>query len=129
MESGPIVAGCAPTSWADLPGLMPKPAVEATLTAMGALRMDESVAAIEKVVRSTLGKPHEEGVTLRGRGALWCLEFADKDRLERAHAAIRDAGLLVTCTERFIRLLPAATIEPRLLQESCEKIARACAAN
>lgn len=103
-------------------------ATEATLSAMGALQMGESVAAIEKIVRSTLGELHEAHATLRGRGALWCLEFSDKNRLERAHAAIRDAGLLVTCTERFIRLLPAATIEPRMLQESCEKIARACSA-
>lgn len=102
-------------------------AVEGTLTAMGALPMAERVAAIETIVRSTLGKLQEEGATLRGRGALWCVEFGDKLRLERVHAAVRDAGLLVTSVDRFIRLLPAATIEPQLLQESCEKIARACA--
>jgi acetylornithine/LysW-gamma-L-lysine aminotransferase len=103
-------------------------AAEATLTAMASLPMAGSVAAIEKIVRSTLGDLHAAGAVLRGRGALWCLEFGDKDRLDRTHVAIREAGLLVMRTERFIRLLPAATIEPRLLQESCEKIAHACSA-
>lgn len=103
-------------------------AVEGTLTAMGTLQMGERVATIEKIVRSTLGGLQESGATLRGRGALWCLEFNDRRRMQRAHAAIREAGLLVTCADRFIRLLPAATIEAALLQESCDKIARACAA-
>jgi len=102
-------------------------AVEGTLTAMGTLPMAERVASIETIVRSALGQLQEAGATLRGRGALWCLEFDDAIRLQNVHAAVRDAGLLVTCGERFIRLLPAATIEPQLLQESCEKIARACA--
>src|SRR5258706_2352832 len=90
-------------------------AVEATLIAMGTLPMGANVAAIEKVVRAALAGVHEGGATLRGRGALWCLEFADKERLERVNVALREAGLLVTCTERFIRLLPAATMEPRRL--------------
>jgi acetylornithine/succinyldiaminopimelate/putrescine aminotransferase len=101
-------------------------AVEATLIAVGTLPMRENVAAIEKVVRSALAGVHEAGATLRGRGALWCLEFADKDRVERVNATLREADLLVTCSERFIRLLPAATMDPGLLEESCGKIARAC---
>lgn len=101
-------------------------AVEATLKVMGTLQMNERVAAIEATVRTTLDRLHERAITLRGRGALWCLEFSDRARMEAAHAAIRDAGLLVTTSDRFIRLLPAATIEPRLLEESCETIARAC---
>jgi len=102
-------------------------AVEATLTAMAALPMEERVGAIEQVVRSHLGGMVRDGATLRGRGAFWCLEFADRARMERAAAAIRAAGILATSGDRFVRLLPAATIEPALLREACEKVARACA--
>ncbi len=102
-------------------------AVEGTLEAMGKLRMAERVAAVEQAVRSTLGILSPLGITLRGRGALWCLDFEDRARMQRAFAAIREAGLLVTAGDRFIRLLPSATIEPQLLRESCEKIAAACA--
>lgn len=102
-------------------------AVEGTLTAMAALPMIAQVGAIERVVRSVLGKPHGAGPVLRGRGALWCLEFENMQRREQAHAAISAAGILVTCVDRSIRLLPAATIETQLLQEACENIARACA--
>ena len=103
-------------------------AVEGTLAAMASLRMEERVAVIETIVRSMLGNLQEKGIALRGRGALWFVEFDDKSRMARALAAIRDAGLLATGAERYIRLLPAATIEPQLLRDSCEKIAFACAA-
>ena len=46
--------------------------------------------------------------------------------VEKTGDAIRDAGMLVTSGDRFIRILPPATIEPRLLRESCEKIVSAC---
>ena len=102
-------------------------AVEATLTAMAALPMTEKVGLIEGVVRSVLGNLRPPGPVLRGRGALWCLEFENMQRREQVHAAISAAGILVTCVDRSIRLLPAATIEAQVLQESCENIARACA--
>ena len=103
-------------------------AVEGTLTAMGALAMEERVAAIEKTMRASLEAVGSRGdITLRGRGALWAIEFDDKERMRRAYAAVREAGILVTCADRFIRLLPAATIEADMLREACGKIARACA--
>ena len=103
-------------------------AVEGTLRAMQTLQMPQRVAAVEEIVRSTLGGLHGRGIALRGRGALWCLEFQDAARLRHAGDAIRAAGLLVTGGDRFMRLLPSATIEPQLLRDSCEKIAAACAA-
>jgi acetylornithine/succinyldiaminopimelate/putrescine aminotransferase len=101
-------------------------AVEGTLTAMGGLELPARVAAIEATVRAALEPVQGKGVTLRGRGALWFLEFGDRAGMQRALAAIGDAGVLVTGGERFIRLLPAATIEPSLLQEACATIAGAC---
>jgi acetylornithine/succinyldiaminopimelate/putrescine aminotransferase len=102
-------------------------AAEATLTAMAGLAMRESVAAIGELVRSRLGRLSDGGVTLRGRGAFWCLEFGERARMERAVASLRSADVLVTSGDRFIRLLPAATIDPGLLEDACEKVARACA--
>jgi acetylornithine/succinyldiaminopimelate/putrescine aminotransferase len=102
-------------------------AAEATLTAMADLPMADLVAAIEAMVRESLGPGGLEGASLRGRGALWCLEFPDRAARERAGAAILEAGILANGADRFIRLLPAATIEPARLREACARIARACA--
>jgi acetylornithine/succinyldiaminopimelate/putrescine aminotransferase len=103
-------------------------AVGATLAAMAELPMAERVAGIEAIVREELEPLRGKGITLRGRGALWCLEFFDRKRMERARDAIGEAGILVTTGERFIRILPAATIEPGLLRECSRKIAHACVA-
>jgi acetylornithine/LysW-gamma-L-lysine aminotransferase len=103
-------------------------AIEGTLEAMGGLDMARRVAAIESTVLAVLGQAHREGATLRGRGALWCLEIDGRIGLDRALGGIRDAGVLVTSAANFIRLLPAATIDLEQLEASCQKIARACAA-
>jgi acetylornithine/succinyldiaminopimelate/putrescine aminotransferase len=66
-------------------------AVEGTLTAMASLPMGERVSSIEAIVRSALGELQETGATLRGRGALWCVEFGDRICMENAHVAIRDS--------------------------------------
>lgn len=102
-------------------------AIEGTLDAMAAIPMRERVAAIDTRVRTGLARL-PAGVTLRGHGALWCLDLGDRERMQRVHAAMRAEGLLVTCGDRFIRLLPAVTIEASLLDECCEAIRRACAA-
>lgn len=103
-------------------------AVEATLTAMAGLPMAARVAAIETTVLAMHGALRAAGVTLRGRGALWCIEFADPSGCRNAHAALRAAGVLVSCTDRAIRLVPATTIDAVLLQEACQKIVQACTA-
>ena len=101
-------------------------AVEGTLTAMGQLDMSKQVRSIEETVRSTLGSLQDVGTTLRGSGALWCLELGERTRPEPVFASIREAGLLVTTAGRSIRLLPAATIETKVLREACEQIAARC---
>ena len=69
-----------------------------------------------------------EGVSLRGRGALWCVELAEPFDLPQALAAIRAAGILVTSTGRSIRLLPGALMPEALLDQACAGIAAACLA-
>ena len=100
-------------------------AIEGTLTAMGQLDMRRLVSGIEDTVRSALAPTRDVGATLRGRGALWCLELDAGIDFDAALGRIRDAGLLVTSAGNFIRLLPAATIDLQLLKDSCAKIAEA----
>jgi acetylornithine/succinyldiaminopimelate/putrescine aminotransferase len=102
-------------------------AIEGTLAALDELDMKARVATIEATVRSVLGNLPPAVGTLRGRGALWCLELGADSRPDEVLRRILGAGLLVTSAGRAIRLLPAATIDPRLLAESCEKIREACA--
>lgn len=101
-------------------------AVEGTLAAMKQMPMEAIVESFGKVIGSTLAGARELGATLRGRGAIWCLDLGKRIRADQAIAAIRDAGVLVGATGSVIRLLPAATLEPARLQEACVQIARAC---
>ena len=52
----------------------------------------------------------------------------EKNKTGVSRREVIKTGLLATGAERYIRLLPTATIEPQLLRDSCEKIAFACAA-
>lgn len=103
-------------------------AIEGTLAAMGGLDMARAVAALDAAVRDAHGALRAAGATPRGRGALWCLELDPRIDGARATRRILDAGMLVTSAGRFVRLLPAATMEPGLLAQCCAGIAGACAA-
>ena len=103
-------------------------AIEGTLTAMKALPMAALVESAGETIATTLGGLHDAGATLRGRGALWCLDLGKRIRRDEAIAAIREAGLLAGSVGSVIRLLPAATLEPARLQEACRHLVRACEA-
>lgn len=103
-------------------------AAQATLDAMAALPMTALVDGIAQIVRSHFAGLGSAGLTLRGRGALWCVELAPQLDMARAVAAIAAAGVLVTQTGRSIRLLPAANMPAALLHEACASIAAACLA-
>jgi acetylornithine/succinyldiaminopimelate/putrescine aminotransferase len=102
-------------------------AVAATLEVMHELPMTDQVAAIERTIRDAFGGRGADGLTLRGRGALWVLELDKRVRLTEALVAIRERGVLVSSQGRHIRILPAATIDLELLREACGKIVGACA--
>jgi acetylornithine/succinyldiaminopimelate/putrescine aminotransferase len=104
-------------------------AVAATLEAMCELDMPKRVAAIDRTVRDALDGREADGLTLRGKGALWLLELGGQIRVADTLAAIRESGVLVSCHGRNIRLLPAATIDLDLLHSACRKIADACLGN
>jgi acetylornithine/succinyldiaminopimelate/putrescine aminotransferase len=95
-------------------------AISATLSCMRALDLPAMVLRIEQVVHNAL-RDLPEGMNLRGRGALWVLELAPTiaSRVPRIIANCYNRGVFVSHTSRFIRLLPAATIELEHLAEAC----------
>jgi acetylornithine/succinyldiaminopimelate/putrescine aminotransferase len=101
-------------------------AIEGTLTAMKELPMASLVESIGRTVAGTLGDLGDAGATLRGRGALWCLDLGPRIRRDEVVASMREAGVLVGSTDGVIRLLPASTIEPARLQDACRQLAHAC---
>ena len=103
-------------------------AIEGTLTAMRGLPMGALVERLGQTIAATLAPLKGCGVTLRGRGALWCLDLGDRIRKEEAIAAVHDAGVLIGSVGGVIRLLPAANLDPARLQEACGHIVRACEA-
>ena len=102
-------------------------AVAGTLGTMREMPMAKMVATIENVVRSALGEQQQIGVTLRGRGAIWALELSERVQMKDVLRDIHAGGLLVSSSGRYIRLLPAATIDPAELRQACDQIARYCA--
>jgi acetylornithine/succinyldiaminopimelate/putrescine aminotransferase len=105
-------------------------AVLATLKVLRALDLPAKVAVIERIVQDSLGPVEESGVELRGKGALWVLEFPPGPDVESAVVSIYQRGVCVGYTGRQLRILPAATIETGNLEEACtvvrEELLRAC---
>ncbi|HST02680.1 MAG TPA: aminotransferase class III-fold pyridoxal phosphate-dependent enzyme [Usitatibacter sp.] len=103
-------------------------AVAATLAVMGEMDLGANVAAIEQVVRGALGAIAPATAVLRGRGALWALEFADEAMCAKAAREAQRAGVLLSSYGRCIRLLPAATVDLAALRQACHGLARSCGA-
>jgi acetylornithine/succinyldiaminopimelate/putrescine aminotransferase len=107
-------------------------AVVASVAAMEALDLPARVAAIADTMQRRLRPAVAAGAVLRGRGALWVLTLPPEADAAGAAAAIYGRGVAVGHAGPFLRLLPAATIEPAHLAEGCavvaEEAARALAA-
>jgi acetylornithine/succinyldiaminopimelate/putrescine aminotransferase len=101
-------------------------AVVATLREMRALPMSDKVAAVETTIRNSLADLEDLGVALRGKGALWVLEFPRSVSMRDLMSRIIQDGVIPSQTANYIRLLPAATITPAHLAQACEVIRRAC---
>ena len=104
-----------------------KAAAVATLRSMAALPMLSLVRALEEVARVKLRSLPEHGVTVRGRGALWCLDCGDAQRAARVAAQLQDEGLLATMAGGVLRLLPCATLPSEEWGAACEQVVRAFA--
>jgi acetylornithine/succinyldiaminopimelate/putrescine aminotransferase len=100
--------------------------VSETLKALQSLPMTKLTAFIQKTVVSTLGDLDKYGVTLRGTGAIWVLEFPSGERAQQAAANLLEKDIFVTATQNIIRLLPPATIPKEKLIIACEVIRDEC---
>lgn len=102
-------------------------AVQATLETMAALPMTAQVEALGSVARTNFEPLRQHGVSVRGRGALWCLDLGPRADIEHAAASLAEAGILATFSGSLLRLLPAATLAPEAWARACGRVAEACA--
>ncbi|HMC54307.1 MAG TPA: aminotransferase class III-fold pyridoxal phosphate-dependent enzyme [Gemmatimonadaceae bacterium] len=100
--------------------------VTATLAEMRAQDLPTKVGAIEREVRGKLTGLSSMGIALRGKGALWLLEFPASLSVQRIMQHIVRDGVIVSPTANYIRMLPAATITLAHLTKACEVIVTAC---
>ncbi len=91
--------------------------IAATLSIISGLGPEQKVRDIADVVKTTLGD-----LELRGRGAMWCLGLPDSAALQLFVERLTDRNILVSYYDRYIRLLPALSVELGLLRQACETI-------
>jgi 4-aminobutyrate aminotransferase/(S)-3-amino-2-methylpropionate transaminase len=96
--------------------------VLATLRRMRALELPQKVARIEEIVADALGPLKEIDITPRGKGALWILELPPEWNIDKIVVNIYQRGVAVGYADRYLRILPAATIEPDNLATACSVI-------
>jgi acetylornithine/succinyldiaminopimelate/putrescine aminotransferase len=101
-------------------------AIVATLGEMEAYDVQNKVVKIQDTIQSSLNDLAGVGVQLRGKGALWVLEFPTAARVNEVMRRIVLSGVLASPTANFIRLLPAATISSAHLRTACGVIRAAC---
>jgi acetylornithine/succinyldiaminopimelate/putrescine aminotransferase len=99
-------------------------AVIATLDRLREIDVVDAVARIGQTIERHLVPLSGADVRVRGRGALWMIELPGADTASQAATAIFEAGVCVGIAGRYLRLLPAATIEPGHLEQACAMVAR-----
>jgi acetylornithine/succinyldiaminopimelate/putrescine aminotransferase len=105
-------------------------ACAAVMSTLERLRAIDPVSCVEQIahtVESHLGPLRSDTLKLRGKGALWMVELATAQQAQDAALAIYQGGVCIGIAGRYLRLLPAATIEPANLDRGCGVIARALA--
>lgn len=101
-------------------------AVCATLREMRRRDMTKAINDIEQTVMENLKHVERYGIPLRGRGALWVLEFPSTTDTSRVAGALLRNGVIVSPARHYIRLLPPATVEKEHLVHACSIIGDAC---
>lgn len=99
-------------------------AVTATLERLREIDIDEAVARIGQTIERHLAPLGGAWVRVRGRGALWMIELPTAEAASQAAMAIFEAGVCIGIAGRYLRLLPAATIETEHLEQACAIVAR-----
>jgi len=103
--------------------------VTATLRRLSEIGVADRVQRIDATVRRELKGLAAQGVNLRGRGALWVLEFGTEEQALRVARQALSRGVLAAPTAKYLRLLPPATIGLERLVTACSVLAECCAEN
>ena len=98
-------------------------AVAASLERLRALDVVSSVEQIEETIEKHLGPLRSHTCKVRGKGAMWMVELATLQQAQDAAFAIYQAGVCIGIAGRYLRLWPAATIEPANLERACGVVA------
>lgn len=100
--------------------------ISGTLQFMQKMDITNTVLHIHKTVTANMKPLEAHGISLRGKGALWVLEFPPGVDTAHVASAILDEGILVSPAANMIRLMPPATIKESNLMKACEVIREAC---
>jgi diaminobutyrate-2-oxoglutarate transaminase len=83
---------------------------------------------VEQALLTICDENSADGAHYRGRGLVWGLEFADKERATRICRRAFDLGLLLETSgpeSEVVKLLPPLTVTPEELDEGLTTLARA----
>ena len=97
-------------------------AVSATLAKLASPDLPGRVEAIGRTIADGLAPLADLGVVLRGVGAFWALELPSAWNPEAVVVELYRNGLAVGVAGRYLRLLPASTIDPGRLDSACSTI-------
>lgn len=100
--------------------------VSGTLQCMQKMDMTSAVMHIQDTITSNLKPLEDHGISLRGKGALWVLEFPPEVNTSHVAHTMLNEGVLVSPTNNMIRLMPPATIKDSNLLKTCEIVRQAC---
>jgi len=98
----------------------------ATLKEITRLQVSGKVGVIQTRVLECTTPLKEEGYRLRGSGALWVIEPPAGVSAGQLGEAILEAGVVTSYTDRYIRLLPTATITEVNLNAGLETVLETC---
>jgi acetylornithine/succinyldiaminopimelate/putrescine aminotransferase len=99
-------------------------AAAATLRGLAVPRTPRAVEALEAAWRDALAPWAAGGPTVRSRGALLLVEWADEPRARAAEAAMLCQGLWMSGSGRWTRLLPSLACTPEQLHNACRRLVR-----
>ncbi|MGP4113796.1 diaminobutyrate--2-oxoglutarate transaminase [Streptomyces sp. 4N509B] len=83
---------------------------------------------VEAALRALVAEHAHAGASYRGRGLVWGVEFADRERAEAVCRRAFELGLLLETSgpqSEVVKLLPALTITPEELDEGLRVLTRA----
>lgn len=93
-------------------------AITAALSELERLDAARRAAALGEVIASAL-----PGTSLRGRGAMWCVDFGDAEHAAGAFERLLEDGIVTSFSGRYMRLLPPLVVDDDELRRACRAVA------